>query len=138
MTAHRRTKPPDQRRIGPYSLLLRRGTISGRSTEGRFIRAIEAQLRQHVGSSPTFPEQMLIKRLAIVSLRLELFDRKLAAGEPITDHDARVYASLHNSFRLMIRELGLKAAPPPARTLQDIIAEMGEDEDYHDSGNEAA
>ena len=43
-------------------------------------------------------------------LKLGLFDAKMTAGS-WTDHDARTYGGLSNALRLMLRELGLKAAP---------------------------
>jgi hypothetical protein len=101
-------------RLGPYSRLLDHGTVDGRSREGRFLRATEARLLDHIGAGASCAQRMLINRLARVALRLELFDEKMAAG-PITDHDGRVYGALHNSFRLMLREIGLRAMPAPAR-----------------------
>jgi hypothetical protein len=100
----------NQPRIGPHSRLLQRGTVDGRSREGRYLRAIEARLLDHIGAGASCAQRMLINRLARVALRLELFDEKMAAG-PTTDHDGRVYGALHNSFRLMLREIGLKAMP---------------------------
>ena len=113
-------------KIGPHSRTLCRGaigrSIDGRSAEGRFLRAFEAQMTAHIGGAPSTAQALLISRLARVALRLELFDEKIATGT-ITDHDARVYGALHNSFRLMLRELGLHAKAPPAPTLGQLAAE---------------
>src|SRR3954447_18527237 len=112
-------------RLGPHSRTLCRGaigrSIDGRSAEGRFLRAFEAQMTAHLGGQPSAAEVLLISRLARVALRLELFDEKITAGT-LTDHDGRVYGALHNSFRLMLRELGLKAAPPAAPSLAELLA----------------
>lgn len=112
-------------RVGPYSRTLDRGvigrSIDGRSPEGRFLRAFEAEMVKHVGGAPSIAQKMLITRLARVALRLELFDEKMTAGAT-SDHDARIYGALHNSFRLMLRELGLKAATAKPATLADILA----------------
>jgi hypothetical protein len=43
-------------------------------------------------------------------LQLELYDAKMAEGG-WTDHDARTFGGLTNAVRLMLRELGIKAAP---------------------------
>ncbi|HEX4113637.1 MAG TPA: hypothetical protein VH020_13980 [Stellaceae bacterium] len=113
----------NQGRIGPYSRLLARGAVSGRTREGKFLRAVEAQLAEHVGGSPSLPQRMLISRLARVALRLELFDEKMANGKT-TDLDARVYGGLHNSFRLLLRELGLKATAAKPPTLAEIAEKI--------------
>jgi hypothetical protein len=101
----------NHRRIGPHSRLFARGSsaIDGRSREGRYLAAVRAQLVAHLGGSPSAPQRMIVDRLAVVALRLALFDEKIIAGS-LTDNDARTYGALHNSFRLLIREIGLKAA----------------------------
>ena len=112
-------------RVGPYSRTLDRGaigqSIDGRSREGRFLRAFERQMREHVGGLPSTAQRLLISRLARVALRLERFDEKLAAGQ-LTDHDGRVYGALHNSFRLLLRELGIKGAAARPPTLAEALA----------------
>jgi hypothetical protein len=91
--------------IGPHSRLLARGTLSGRSREGRYQRAVEAALAQHVapGGEPTITQRLLIRRATKALLQLELLDE---AGAK-TEHDLRLAASLDNRARLMLRELGL-------------------------------
>lgn len=122
MTADHTAAASARRSIGPYSRMLARGTVNGRSREGRFLRAFEAQLTAHVGGAPSITQRMLISRLARVALRLELFDEKLAAG-PITDVDSRTYGALHNSFRLMLRDLGIKGAAARPATLAEVLAQ---------------
>lgn len=100
--------------LGPHSRALTRGVlgdmIDGRSREGKFLRRCEAQLITQVGGEPSFAQRLLIRRIARAMLKLELFDAKMTAGN-WTDHDARTYGGLTNALRLMLRELGLKAAP---------------------------
>ncbi|SRR5216684_218189 len=110
---------------GPYSRLLRNGTISGRTTAGRYLRAVEHELSQHVGGSPSVVQRMLIRRLANVALRLELFDKKLGLGGKATDYDAKVYGALHTSFRLLCREIGVKpAVAKPGAAFAEHIANL--------------
>jgi hypothetical protein len=109
------------RRLGPHSKLLERGSLDGRSREGRFLRHCEAELAKHVGGKPSIAQRLLISRLARVALRLELFDEKIAAGT-LTDHDARVYGALHNSFRLLLREIGMRGAAARATSLAEYLA----------------
>ena len=111
--------------IGPHCRALTRGSLGdefdGRSREGKFLRRIEAELTAQVGGSPSFGQKLLIRRISRATLRLEAFDAKLDAGS-WTSHDARTYGGLSNSLRLMLKELGLKAAAPKAPSLQDYIA----------------
>jgi hypothetical protein len=111
------------RRLGAYSRVLERGAIGdsldGRSREGRFLRAFEASLTEHVGGSPSTTQKILIRRASRALLRLELFDEKMTSG--LTDHDARVYGGLSNTLRLAMRELGLRGAADKPRTLADVL-----------------
>jgi hypothetical protein len=110
-----------RRPIGPHSRLLARGTLSGRSREGRYVAAVEAALAQHVAPAgePSITQRLLIRRAAKALLQLELLDEK-----PVrTDHDLRLAASLDNRARLILRELGLKAAAPAAPTLAEVLAQ---------------
>jgi hypothetical protein len=116
-------------RLGPHSRALRRGVvgdqIDGRSREGRFLRAAEAELIAHVGGEPSFTQRLLIRRAARAMLRLELLDGKMADGS-WTDHDARTFGGLSNNLRLCLRELGLKAVPKDKPlSLADIAARHG-------------
>lgn len=77
---------------------------------------------KHVGGAPSVTQKLLIARLARVALRLEIFDQKITDGD-LTDHDARVYGALHNAFRLMLREIGLKPTAPRPPTIAEIAAE---------------
>jgi hypothetical protein len=119
---------------GPYSRVLRKfalGGVNGSSREGRFLRDLEAQLVAHIGGKPSAAERLLIGRLARVALRLELFDIKIESGKDMTVFDAKIYGALHNSFRLMLRELGLKSAPSTSpdplskngRSVADLVAQ---------------
>jgi hypothetical protein len=122
-TGSRRDRP----RVGPYSRRLHRGAIGelfdGRSAEGRFVRALEAELVQHVGGDPTITQRLLIDRLIKIQLQLAAFDAKLASGK-WTGHDQRTYGGLLNAFRLTARELGLKATAAKPPSLADIAAEI--------------
>jgi hypothetical protein len=98
--------------------------LDQRTKGAALIKRIRDDLCAHVGGQPSVAQRMIIDRLAVVTLRLSLFDQKLASDQPVTDHDSRVYASLHNSYRLLIRELGLRATPAPQSTLADIVADI--------------
>jgi hypothetical protein len=114
----------NRRPVGPYSRKLQRGAIGdlfdGRSAEGRFVRALEAELVQHVGGQPSICQRLLIDRLIKIRLQLDLLDAKLAKGQ-WTAHDGRTYGGLLNAFRLTARELGIAAPEPEPRTVADLL-----------------
>jgi hypothetical protein len=98
--------------IRPDSVVLKRGAlgsgIDGRSVEGKFVRAIEAELLEALGDNPTFSQLLLVRRASRAALLLELYDTKLSDGE-VTSHDGRMYGGLSNNLRLTLRELNLQA-----------------------------
>ena len=117
---------------GPYSRLLRRGAIGkladGRSTLGRFIRHLEAELVAHVGGCPTITQRLLIERLIKTHVQLDLLDEKLGRGD-WTANDSRTYGGLQNAMRLTTRELGLRPAneapePDPMQRLHAHLASI--------------
>jgi len=115
----------NHRQIGPYSRVLNRGAIGdyidGRSTIGRLCRDLEKQLISNCGGSPSVTQKLLIDRLIRTTAQLDQLDRKILSGEPWTDHDARTHGGLINRQRLILREIGFKAAAPKPRTLADIF-----------------
>jgi len=113
--------------IGPYSKLIDRGAvgaaIDGRSREGRYLRAYEAMLVEHVGGRPSIIERAMIARAARVALHLELLDEKsLAESRPLTGHDMAWYAAWSNCLTRILGRLGLKTPDKPAPSLSDLLA----------------
>ena len=95
--------------------------LDQRTKEAALIRRIRDELIEHVGGQPSVAQRLTIDRLAVVTLRLSLFDQKLASDQPVTDHDSRVYAALHNAHRLLIKEIGMRATPAPQPTLAEYL-----------------
>ncbi len=97
--------------VKPYCRSIKRGSlgsdIDGRSTAGKFLRRIEAELVEHVGGHPTFAEHLLIRRVARLSLQAESLDAKMASGE-WTGHDAKTLGGINSAIRNALRDLGLK------------------------------
>ena len=129
---------------GPYSRLLRRGAIGkladGRSTLGRFIRHLEAELVAHVGGHPTITQRLLIERLIKTHVQLDLLDEKLGRGD-WTANDSRTYGGLLSAMRLTTRELGLQPASanePPGAALDRHIAMLVERQAAKHDEDEAA
>jgi hypothetical protein len=119
--------------FGPYSKAIDRGaigsTIDGRSTAGRFLKAYEAMLVEHVGGRPSITERAMIARAARVALHLELLDEKsLAECRPLTGHDMAWYAAWSNCLTRILGRLGLKSPDKPAPTLTDLLSANGRGE----------
>jgi hypothetical protein len=125
----RRNGKGDRRReLGPHSRLFGRGAIGdmdGNSAPAKFIRTVERAVLDHLGGPDraSLPQKLLAARIAKTAYRLELFDRKLDE-DGLTDYDARIYGALHNSYRLMLREIGLKAIPPKPETPDEVMARI--------------
>jgi hypothetical protein len=109
----------DAKRIGPWCRGITRGSlgasIDGRSTAGRYLRKIEAELLAQIQGEPSFAQKLLVRRIARGMLSLEEFDHKLSAGNSWTAVDAATMGGIQNSVRLNLRELGIKAAPVPKK-----------------------
>jgi hypothetical protein len=114
------------RRIGPHSRLLARGSVDGRSREGRFLAAARAELAAHVGGAPSKAEAVLIDRVAWLRLHLALIDERAAGGNPMTGHDQRAYLALSNAVVRAMRQLGLKGAAERAPSLAEYLATKAE------------
>jgi hypothetical protein len=91
--------------------------------QGRFVRALEAELVEHFGGRPSIAERLLIDRAVRLRVMLDMFDEKIASGN-FTPHDQRTYGGLSSQFRLVLRELGVKASAAASKpaTLQDYWA----------------
>jgi hypothetical protein len=117
-----------KQRIGPHSRAFKDGSlglsVDGRSSEGRYIRRVIAELTAQLGRDPTFAEGLLIRRAARASLILDLFDSKIMAGGAWTQVDANTMSGVAGSLRLILRELGLKpVAPAKKKDLATYLAE---------------
>jgi hypothetical protein len=115
--------PQAQRKVGPHSRLLRRGSIDGRSREGRFLAACRAELEAHVGGTPSRTEAVLIDRISWLRLHVTLLDERAAAVGHMSPHDQRAYLAYSNAIVRAMRQLGLKsAAETRASTLAVYLA----------------
>jgi hypothetical protein len=111
------------RKIGPHSRLLRRGSIDGRSREGRFLAACRAELAAHVGGAPSKAEAVLIDRVAWLRLHLVLIDERAAGGNPMSAHDQRAYLAFSNAVVRAMRQLGLRGKDAAGPTLSEYLAQ---------------
>jgi hypothetical protein len=126
----------DKKRHGPYSLSIKRGaigTLSGRTTAGKFIRRIEGELLAEIaqkekGEEPTFAQKLLVRRVARMMWQLDQFDRRFDEGS-ITDFDTKMIGGMTNAVRLSLVALGLKREnqkPKPSReNVEKYLANYG-------------
>ena len=111
---------------GPHSKRIRRGKVSGRTRNGRFLKQTREELTQHLGGGPlSATQRVLVERVAWLRLHVALFDERVGV-EPMSDRDRASYLAFSNSLVRATRELGLEPAAPPVRprTLADINAEI--------------
>ncbi len=116
----------DHRKIGPHSRWLRRGSIDGRSREGRFLAACRAELTAHVGGAPSKAEQVLIDRIAWLRLHLALIDERAAGGNAMSAHDQRAYLAFSNAVVRGTRQLGLRGKDEAGPSLAEYLAAKAE------------
>lgn len=110
------------RRITAYSRDGMFSKLDQRSSDGRFLKRLRADLARHVGGSPSTTQRLLIDRAAMLSLRLAKLDEKMVLGEGLTDHDTGVYLAWSNALARTLKALGLKAAPEPVPTAAEALA----------------
>jgi hypothetical protein len=111
---------------GPYSKLLARGSVSGRSRNGRFLAAAREELTEHLGGPLSAAQRILVERVAWLRLHVALFDEKVAdRTEPMSDRDRASYLAFSNSLVRATRELGLKpASAQPVDPMQALRAHI--------------
>jgi hypothetical protein len=98
--------------------------INAASFEGRFLRAFEKMLTEHVGGNPSIVQRTLISRAARVALHLELMDEAtLVKGHTFGLHDHNYYVSWNNSFTRLLVAIGVESVPVKPPTLAELIAE---------------
>jgi hypothetical protein len=113
------------RKFTVHSRLLSRGSVDGRSREGRFLRAVRAELSEMVGN-PTPAENVAIERAAWLRLHIALIDERVAAGAILSAHDMRSYTAYSSTLLAAMRRLrnseGKTASEPPGPTLAEHLA----------------
>jgi hypothetical protein len=96
--------------------------LTTRSLEGRFVRDIRRSLLEQLGDSPSPAQRMLVERCVMLSTQLARMDAKSLRDGAMSGHAVREYLSWNNALSRLLRQLGLKAAPPRAKTLAEVRA----------------
>jgi hypothetical protein len=119
------------RRLGPQSKAIDRGavgwSIDGRSREGRFLRAYERMLAEHVGGRPSRVQAELIRRASRLALHLEIQDDLSLQTGQMSDHAGRQYLAWHGALARTLTLLGMESAAPRHATLQEYLSRRAAD-----------
>lgn len=111
------------RQVSPYSRPNRLRNLDGRTIEGRKLRTVRDELIAHVGGEPSAVQLAMIDRAAMLSLHVAQLDAKInKAGGVFTEHDSRTYLAWSNSLRIILRDLGIEAAPARVLTPNEHFA----------------
>ena len=105
--------------------MLRRGSVDGRSAEGRFLAVSRAELVAHLGGSPSTAQLLLIDRIGFLRLRLAKLDERMVRDGDLSEADAKAYLGWSNCLTRAVRQLGLKGAPEKAPSLAEHLARQG-------------
>jgi hypothetical protein len=98
----------------------RRPTLDGRTREAALKRRVSENLLRHLGEASAVQRQ-LVDRAAMLTVHIELFDRRALASGGLDQGDAREYLDLNNSLVRILRQLGLKGAAPKVTSLAELI-----------------
>lgn len=110
-------------KITARSRLLSRGSVDGRSREGRFLAAYRARLHEHLGGDPSPTQAMLIRQLAVLALRLQLMDEHAGPTGVFSTADSQRYLAWSNSLVRGLAALGLDKRPVRKLTPEEYLAQ---------------
>ena len=110
------------RTVGPYSRPAALAKLDQRTKEARLVRETRADLMAHIGGNPSATQRALIERAVQLTLRVSVMDRKFASTGEQTEHDSRTYLAWSACLSRALRDLGIKAAAAPTKTLADHLA----------------
>ena len=110
--------------LGPYSRRNRLAMLDGRTREARALQATIVELSEHVGGNPSATQARQIARAARLELHMIMMDaRSDQNGGVLSDCDARQYLAWNNSFRLILRDLGLERRGPRQPGLVEALGQ---------------
>jgi hypothetical protein len=79
--------------------------VDGRSVVARRYRDVLADLVAHLGGNPTAAEMLIARRIATLAVLCEQAEADMASGK---DVDVGAYATLANSLRRLVADVGLQ------------------------------
>lgn len=118
----RKRTAAERQRKDTYSRPVRMAGVTARTSEGRLIREVRADLIKHVGGAPSATQRALIERAVMLTVQLARMDAKSLAGGAMSDHASREYLAWSNTLTRTMKALGLKGAADRAPTIKDFLA----------------
>ncbi len=101
--------------------------LDRRTREARALQATTDELTAHVGGSPSATQTRQITRAARLELHMAMMDARADQnGGMLSDRDARQYLAWNNSYRLILRDLGLEKRAAREPTLQEYLSSKQE------------
>ena len=113
--------PKNRMTIGPYSRPNALSSIDGRTRPGRFIKAVQDDLTDHVGGTPTVAQALLIRLVAIKALRLALLTDRILDPEAIAESNDQHFLGWANSLRRDLAELGIERRGDLTPSLAEVL-----------------
>jgi hypothetical protein len=123
VAAPRKRTTADRQRRDAYSRPVRMAGVTTRTTMGRLIRDVRADLLKHVGDAPSATQRSLIERAVMLTVQLARMDAQALRNGAMSAHASREYLAWSNTLTRTMKALGLKSAPPKARTLAQVRGE---------------
>jgi hypothetical protein len=105
-----RTHAATASRIHRVSRTVTLPKVDGRSTLGKLMRQVRADLIRHVGGKPSATQKMLIERAVTLTGYLARLDAEALSPAGLSDHRRREYLAADGSLRRTLREIGLEGA----------------------------
>ena len=106
-------------RIAPHSRQNKFLKLDGRTQEAAIMRRARRDLIAHLGGQPSAVQMRLIDRAAMLTLHVDLFDRRAIRNGGLSERDSRSYLAYSNSLARTLARLG----PQPAVTRVPSLAE---------------
>ena len=112
-------------RLSVYSRPSALAKLDLRSAEGRLLARVRSDLTRHVGGDPSAVQRALIDQIAMLQLHIAMMDARALEDGGLSARDGKQYLAWCNSAARLLRQLGLKGAPAPRRSLADHLATVG-------------
>jgi hypothetical protein len=89
----------------------------------RFTHDRMISFAAHLGRPLSYPERIVVWRIAAIEWELRRQDARLEAGEELSGHAMRARLAAENRLRLDLQALGLKPVARPKKTLAEYLSE---------------
>src|SRR5215470_2867861 len=110
-------------KIGPHSRPHHLVKIDGRTNHAFLMRKVRQELTEYVGGNPSAIQKALIERVVWLTLKLSMFDEKLASGN-FTENDSHTYLAWSNSCCRTLTRLHQMSPRRGKSAGQQIMAEV--------------